>query len=101
MSYGIIEQIGEAATFEQTAEEATELAQAALKLARIIRGENPTPVTYEAAYENFVEEIADVKLCLAVLEERLGAFPTENVAREKIKRWNKRIELHREGREPV
>lgn len=101
MNYGIIEQIGEAATFEQTAEEATELAQAALKIARIIRGENPTPVSYEKAYANFVEEIADVKLCLAVLEERLGLFPTEEIACEKIKRWNKRLKEKREGCEPV
>lgn len=41
----IIEEIGEAAMLEQLAEECTELAKAALKMARIIRKENPTPVT--------------------------------------------------------
>ena len=40
----IIEEIGEAAMLEQLAEECTELAKAALKMARIIRKENPTPV---------------------------------------------------------
>ena len=39
----IIEEIGEAAMLEQLAEECTELAKAALKMARIIRKENPTP----------------------------------------------------------
>ena len=39
----IIEQIGECAVLEQLAEECVELAQAALKLARKKRGENPTP----------------------------------------------------------
>lgn len=43
----IIDEIGEAACLEQLAEEAAELAQAALKMARIIRGENPTPLTKE------------------------------------------------------
>lgn len=38
----IIEEIGEAAMLEQLAEECTELAKAALKMARIIRKENPT-----------------------------------------------------------
>ena len=36
----IIEEIGEAAMLEQLAEECTELAKAALKMARIIRKEN-------------------------------------------------------------
>ena len=40
----IAEKIGQAALLEQTAEEAAELSHAALKLARILRGENPTPV---------------------------------------------------------
>lgn len=36
---------GEPALLEQLAEECSELAQAALKLARLERGENPTPKT--------------------------------------------------------
>lgn len=40
----IISKIGLPATLEQLAEEAAELSQAALKVARIIRRENPTPV---------------------------------------------------------
>ena len=39
------EEIGTAATYEMLAEECSELAQACLKYARILRGENPTPKT--------------------------------------------------------
>ena len=39
----MIEKIGTPAMLEQMAEEAAELAQAALKLARVLRAENPTP----------------------------------------------------------
>ena len=38
----ILECIGPAAMLEQMAEEAAELSKACLKLARVIRGENPT-----------------------------------------------------------
>lgn len=41
----MIEIVGKPAMFEQLAEEATELAQATLKMARKLRGENPTPKT--------------------------------------------------------
>ena len=41
----IVETIGSAAVLEQLAEESAELAQAALKLARKLRGVNPTPKT--------------------------------------------------------
>ena len=59
----MIEKIGEPAMLEQLAEEAAELAQAALKCARIERGENPTPVTESEAYKNLVEEYTDVETC--------------------------------------
>lgn len=53
----IIEEIGEAAMLEQLAEECTELAKAALKMARIIRKENPTPVTEKDAIANIRERV--------------------------------------------
>ena len=59
----IIEYIGEPAYLEQLAEECCELGQAALKLARILRKENPTPVTEEEARANLTEEFTDVILC--------------------------------------
>lgn len=41
--------IGKPALLELTAEECVELAHACLKLARVIRQENPTPVTSDEA----------------------------------------------------
>ena len=41
--FEVIRSLGEPALLEQLAEECSELAQAALKLARLERGENPTP----------------------------------------------------------
>lgn len=60
----MVERIGEPAMLEQLAEEATELAKAALKKARVIRKENPTPVTLEEANANLIEETADVIQCI-------------------------------------
>lgn len=48
----------------QLAEECSELAQAALKLRRAIRGDNPTPVTVDEAEAKVTEEVADVLLCI-------------------------------------
>ena len=50
----------------QLAEEASELAQAALKYRRTLSNSNPTPVTRREAETKLLEEIADVKLCLHV-----------------------------------
>lgn len=43
----------------QLAEEASELAQAALKLRRALDGTNPTPKSVEECLENIQEEMAD------------------------------------------
>ena len=59
----ILDAIGVPAMYEMLAEEATELAHAAQKMARIQRGENPTPVTEEEARENLTEEFTDVIQC--------------------------------------
>lgn len=56
----MVERVGLPAVVEQTAEECTELAKAALKLARVMYGENPTPVTKRKAQEDVIEEYSDV-----------------------------------------
>ncbi len=48
----------------QLAEEATELAKAALKFRRTLDDENPTPISKDKAFKNLLEEIDDVALCL-------------------------------------
>lgn len=83
----IIEEIGEAAMLEQLAEECTELAKAALKMARIIRKENPTPVTEKEAIDNIREEYTDVVQCAGELSLTVDE---EQMAR-KHERWEKRV----------
>lgn len=92
--YGITERIGEAAALEQLAEEAAELAHAALKMARIVRGENPTPVSKEQAYLSLLEEIGDVRLCAYVLQDTYGAFYTSKLEDEKLERWHNRLDSY-------
>lgn len=58
----LLEAIGEPATLEQLAEECVELAHAALKLARVERGENPTPKTKQECTFAVVEEAVDVAI---------------------------------------
>ena len=60
----IWECLPQAELLAQLAEEASELSQAALKLRRVIDGQNPTPVSYQTAVRHFNEEIADVHVCL-------------------------------------
>ena len=96
--YFIVSKIGLPATLEQLAEEAAELSKAALKVARVIRGENPTPVGYCQAVDALLEETADVRNCLKVLED---AFPslvdTEKAEGEKLNRWLDRLEAAGKG----
>lgn len=77
----------------QLAEEAAELAQAALKLRRAITQNNPTPVTAADAKAALIEEIADVKVVFEVLRRKIGitcnvVFAVEDA---KIERWKGRI----------
>lgn len=72
------------------AEEASELAQAALKLRRAYDGTNPTPVTEEDAYDALLEEIADVELYLDQLS--INRQRIEEIKGVKAFRWVKRLE---------
>lgn len=72
------------------AEEATELAQAALKMRRTLDRSNPTPMTTGDASRNLNEEFADVLLCAAVL--RFDREEIARIIREKVFRWSTRLE---------
>ena len=87
----VIEAIGLPAVLEQCAEELAELTQATLKMARKLRGENPTPVTHAQAAEHLHEELGDVRLCLNVLDAAMGGDNTTAVEAEKLRRWLERI----------
>ena len=80
----------------QIAEEAAELAQAALKLRRAITQTNPTPVTAEKAVVNLVEEYGDTVVAMTAYYMKHGAID-EKVADilvqsyPKYSRWAQRI----------
>ena len=63
MDYRVTDFLTQDELLAMLAEEAAELAQAALKLRRVLDGRNPTPVGYQQAVKQLNEEIADVRLC--------------------------------------
>lgn len=89
-TYDIAAIIGKSACLEQLAEECAELSKASLKYARILRNENPTPITQKKAILDLIEEIADVRLCIEVI----GCFTnldTDDIENSKLNRWFSRI----------
>ena len=88
----ILDKLGQGEILCQLAEEAAELGKAALKYRRALGcTENVTPVTAKEAYKNLIEEIADVRLCLAVLglDAGLPAVEAGAVMNAKAERWHK------------
>lgn len=75
--------------YEQLAEEAAELAQAANKMARVLRGTNPTPKSEEEVKKNLVEEYTDV---VSVANNILDIQPDWLIGNYKLYRWKNRIE---------
>lgn len=76
---------------EQLAEEASELAQAALKLIRAAEySNNPTPITLQEAEVGLDEELHDV-LAVASL---LGIINYDDDENPKWKRWAERLGKH-------
>ena len=79
----------------QLAEEAAEVAQAALKLRRaIVPKSSPTPVKTEDALAHLYEELADVRACAKVLD--LYDARIDITAGGKIRRWAKRLRERKE-----
>lgn len=66
MSKKVLDILPKTEILAQLAEEASELAQAALKLRRALDGTNPTPKSVEECLENIQEEMADVFVCLTM-----------------------------------
>jgi uncharacterized protein (DUF1800 family) len=90
----LVEKIGTPAALEQLAEECAELQHATLKMARKMRGENPTPAPLELISANFNEEIADVMVCIDTLIQA-GVADNEEIANwveHKGGRWIERVE---------
>lgn len=75
----------------QLAEEAAELAQAALKMRRVLDGKNPTPVRMSEAWANLQEETADVLLCLQMVGISTNARDYYEAIHAKLTRWGERL----------
>ena len=84
----MLDHIGEPAMYEQMAEECVELAKAALKMARIERGENPTPVTASEMHNAIIEEYTDIVNCA----NELGLHSSPTIAKYKMERFKTRWE---------
>lgn len=80
--------IGKPALYEQLAEECTELAQASLKKARKLRGENYTPKTDDEINHEILEEFTDVLLVADTLMLKMDPY----IYAEKLDRWIARNE---------
>lgn len=79
--------------FTQLAEEAVELAKAALKMYRILDGRNPTPVTLEEGMDNLYEEISDVLGAMRALglADSVHAPMYASISEGKFERWVGRL----------
>ena len=93
----IITHIGMAATYDALAEECAELSKACMKCSRIIRGENPTPVTCKEAHEKMLEEVVDVLNAIdavfaGLLLSRDNWQKVLKIKNEKLQRWKERVE---------
>lgn len=89
----ICNQLSEQDVLCQVAEEASELAQATVKLWRVMNGTNPTPVTRSEAVAAMLEEIADVNVAVSAFVKKFDV-KYDDIAKiedEKILRWAKRL----------
>lgn len=90
------QRIGFPALVEQLAEEASELAQAALKVARIARKENPTPISIEEGARQLEEEYTDVIQCAIELGIEVNVDQIRAKQRRFLRRWEE-FEEKKEG----
>lgn len=84
------QQLSPADQFGQVAEEAVELAHAAMKMQRILTCTNPTPVTEKEAMGKVMEEICDLFNALEVLKLDVS-LKYESIRKKKMARWVERI----------
>ena len=84
----ILERVGSPAVYEQLAEECAELAQAAVKMSRYLRGENPPAKGIIELTKDLIEEATDVKICMDILH--IEADP--EIEERKYVRWHQRLD---------
>ena len=99
--------------FDALPEEEILAQMAALKLRRVRSGVNPTPVSEKDAFENLVEELADVYLCSIVffggelddndpcnMCDAVGDRMVE-IMEQKLARWKYRLASREEAKNNV
>ena len=92
----IRDKVPRAELLAQLAEEATELAHAALKLRRALEAtKNPTPVSVPTAVAATREEIADVMLLVSLLELDTAKDELQEIIDFKTLRWEGRLKERR------
>lgn len=79
---------------DQLIEECSELIHAVSKLKRARGKRNKTPITEEEAAAGLVEEMADVRLCMEMVEqsEELNCMAIDRTMRSKYVRWKERMQ---------
>ena len=93
----------------QLAEEASELAQAALKLRRALDGTNPTPKSVAECEANLIEELADINNAVRALCDAWFGYDLDSecefwgaeqeIEDAKYKRWLSRLEAKEQSDE--
>ena len=86
----ILNKLGTEEVLCQLAEEAAELAQAALKYRRATTFVNPTPISPAKAYADLMEEFADVFLCMKIIGYDIDSVALTMTRKEN--RWIRRLE---------
>ena len=84
-----------AARYEQLAEECTELAHAALKKARKIRNESPTPLDMKEINQKLSEEVSDVELMIDIC----GLKSSWSIIQQKADRCLNRLQKRTQSNE--
>lgn len=79
--------VGYAACYEALAEECMELAHCALKIARVLRGDNPVKEYGTFYLDKLDEEFTDVVSCAIALELK----PNADISVWKLERHKKRL----------
>ena len=87
----MINEIGEPAMLEMLAEELVECAHEALKLARVRRGENPTPRTEKEVRASLREEWTDVVQCAKELSLDVNWNQIEVKKKRFEERWKEKM----------
>ena len=88
----MIKELGEPAMLEMLAEELVECAHEALKLARVKRGENPTPKTEKEVRASLREEWSGVVQCAKELSLDVNWNQIEVKKKRFEERWRERNE---------